>query len=69
MVDGLGRPIVDERICVGCGICEWVCPVEPLGAIRVDSSGDKRHLTRAEQRELRALAEEQPAGDSPYPGL
>lgn len=69
VIDGLGRPVVDERICVGCGMCEWVCPVEPLGAIRVDSSGDKRHLTRAEQQSLRALAEEQSDVSSPYPNL
>jgi ferredoxin-type protein NapF len=69
LIDGLGRPVVDERICVGCGICEWVCPVEPLGAIPVDSSGDKRHFTRAEQQQLRAEAEERPASESPYPGL
>lgn len=23
------RPVVDERRCVGCGICENVCPVDP----------------------------------------
>ena len=23
------RPVVDEKKCVGCGICENVCPVEP----------------------------------------
>lgn len=30
------RPIVDDKKCVGCGICENVCPVEP-SAIEVRS--------------------------------
>jgi len=63
---GRPRPVVDERICVGCGICEWVCPVEPLGAIRVNSSGDKRHLRREEQKLLRDRAEQERQEGSPY---
>jgi ferredoxin-type protein NapF len=81
---GVKRPVVNERICVGCGICEYVCPVEPLGAIRVNSSGDRRHLGREEQKLLRKRAgqEQAPAertegagGEgpaqrgSPYPGI
>jgi len=27
------RPVVDEERCVGCGICENVCPVEPAAII------------------------------------
>jgi polyferredoxin len=70
VADGVSRPVVHEPICTGCGICEWVCPVEPRGAIRVNSSGDKRHLTRNEQRAIREQADEgtlEP--ESPYPGL
>ncbi|GAB4416805.1 MAG: hypothetical protein OHK0032_12830 [Thermodesulfovibrionales bacterium] len=29
------RPVVDEKKCVGCGICENVCPVEPAAIIVV----------------------------------
>lgn len=49
-VDGVRRPFVEEHRCVGCGICENVCPIQPLAAIRVFSFGDKRHLSREEQR-------------------
>jgi len=70
----IGRPVVNPEICVGCGQCEWVCPVEPRGAIRVTSAGDRRHLPRAEQRAHREAAEtataaptEGSGGESPYP--
>jgi polyferredoxin len=76
---GTRRPMVNERICVGCGQCEWVCPVEPTGAIRVYSSGDKRHLSRAARKAFResaqsgqaaasgAEAQQEGAAGSPYP--
>ena len=51
-VDGVIRPFVNTNKCVGCGICESACPIQPQAAIRVHSFGDKRHLTREEQKEL-----------------
>ncbi len=60
VLDGLPRPVVDDRVCVGCGQCEYVCPVEPRAAIRVSASGDKRHLSREEQRALREAAPPRP---------
>jgi ferredoxin len=53
---GTGRPMVDPLKCVGCGQCEWVCPVEPRGAVLVNSSGDRRHLSRSARRALRESA-------------
>lgn len=49
-VDGVRRPFIDEHKCVGCGICENACPIQPLAAIRVFSFGDRRHLTREQQK-------------------
>jgi len=49
-VEGVNRPFVDEKKCVGCGICEAKCPVQPVAAIRVYSIGDKRYMTREEQK-------------------
>jgi ferredoxin len=71
MLDDIGRPVVDDRICVGCGQCEAVCPVEPRGAIRVSSAGDRRHLRRGEQLALRDAAPDEAEGEGglPYPEL
>lgn len=52
--DGKLLPLVDMGICVGCGNCENKCPVQPHAAIRVASTGDKRTMTREQQRDLRA---------------
>jgi polyferredoxin len=46
-----GMPHVDQARCVGCGICEYNCPVGgPDAAIRVTRDGDKRHMSREEQK-------------------
>ncbi|MBQ9356756.1 MAG: 4Fe-4S binding protein [Prevotella sp.] len=29
-------PAVNETVCIGCGACEYVCPVRPLSAIHVE---------------------------------
>lgn len=39
---GVRVPLVDQRLCVGCGICESRCPVAGASAIRVRSSGEER---------------------------
>lgn len=44
--DGSGqlRPLVNTGICVGCGLCEYNCPVGPPSAIRIYRRGN-RHGT------------------------
>ena len=34
-------PVVDEAKCIGCGACEYVCPVRPISAIYVE--GHQQH--------------------------
>ncbi len=48
-MDSKLRPVVDEKKCVGCGICENVCPVEPAAItvrVRVNEpdTSDRRAL-------------------------
>jgi ferredoxin len=31
----LKRPVVDRDACIGCGMCEYKCPVEGESAIRI----------------------------------
>ena len=72
----VGRPIVDPEICVGCGQCEFVCPVEPRAAILITGGGDRRELSREDQRARREAAgpltpssQQEPSSQSPYPGV
>jgi len=37
-------PYMDLKTCVGCGICEYKCPVKGLPAIRVMSAGESRSM-------------------------
>ncbi|OHB83453.1 MAG: hypothetical protein A2V98_05710 [Planctomycetes bacterium RBG_16_64_12] len=37
------RPHVDPDLCIGCGICENVCPFKDLPAIRVASANEARN--------------------------
>jgi formate hydrogenlyase subunit 6/NADH:ubiquinone oxidoreductase subunit I len=39
--NGLTIPLVNADICVGCGGCEFICPVRPNRAIYVE--GNKVH--------------------------
>lgn len=40
--DGLTIPKINPDICVGCGGCEYVCPVRPFRAIHIE--GNPVHL-------------------------
>jgi polyferredoxin len=36
-------PVVETELCIGCGICEYKCPVTDLAGIRVTSIGESRN--------------------------
>lgn len=36
------QPVVDPELCIGCGICEFKCPLKDTPAIRVTSAGETR---------------------------
>jgi len=54
----VGKPIVNEKICVGCGVCENRCPIEGSAAIQVYTIGEERKRTGSyitdEKKQLRA---------------
>ena len=37
------QPHVDPELCIGCGICEHVCPFKDQPAIRVTSANEDRN--------------------------
>lgn len=45
-VDSKNRPVVNEDLCMGCGLCEQSCPVEGKSAINVSNRGEKRYSLR-----------------------
>jgi ferredoxin len=38
----LQRPHVDPSLCIGCGACEKVCPVQDQPAVYITSVGESR---------------------------
>ena len=51
----LRRPFVDPKLCIGCGICEYECPVTDERAIRVSAVGETRSRYVKEKEHNRAL--------------
>jgi ferredoxin len=39
------QPFIDPQHCVGCGACEYACPVQDRAAIYVTSIGESRSRT------------------------
>jgi len=37
-------PAINEGACIGCGACEYVCPVRPLSAIHVEGHETHKHI-------------------------
>ncbi len=70
--NGPDIPKVIEGICVGCGACEYMCPVTPK-AIYVEGSethgragNPRRHSERGQRRGRQELPPPPPAGDFPF---
>ncbi|MDR1121757.1 MAG: 4Fe-4S dicluster domain-containing protein [Dysgonamonadaceae bacterium] len=49
--DGLTLPSIDTSICVGCGGCEYICPVRPHTAIFVEGHAVQQQAKAFEEEE------------------
>lgn len=64
----LGRPLVNESACVGCGLCEARCPVEGPAAIQVFSMAAERKRTgwyKTPEKARRRAGGDEPQEDVP----
>ena len=55
--DGLTIPFINADICVGCGACEYICPVRPQRAIHVEGNEIHREakaftVEKGEEKEI-----------------
>ncbi len=56
-------PEIDEKICVGCGACENVCPAQPFKAIYVEGNAVHMKADKPEIKKLKPAA----AGGKAFP--
>ena len=61
--DNLRLPEVTRDLCIGCGACEYACPVQSEKAVIV--AGHRRHGRARKPVETKAAAPT-PAGDFPF---
>ena len=61
--DNLRLPVLDQNLCIGCGACEYACPVKPVKAILV--TGRQTHARAQKLVEKKATAPN-PVGDFPF---
>lgn len=50
--DSLRIPQVTANICIGCGGCEYICPVRPERAIRVIADKEQKHADKPEYEKV-----------------
>jgi len=60
--DSLTIPETDNSLCVGCGACEYACPVVPYKAIYVDGNAIHQAAEKPKQEKL-----EEPSMEEDFP--
>jgi ferredoxin len=53
--DGLRLPHVTPELCVGCGGCEYICPVRPVRAINVVANEVHQMSRKPEEEEMEQI--------------
>jgi ferredoxin len=71
-VGGLPRPVTDSTLCIGCGACETVCPVEGKKAIHVEGLKvqDRARFLQArpgDRAEIQGSTARPPEGKNGFP--
>jgi ferredoxin len=61
--DNLRLPVLNQSLCVGCGACEYACPVKPTKAIKVTGRSVHAHAEKLVEKKATAP---NPAGDFPF---
>ena len=52
-------PKVNENFCIGCGACQYICPIQPVKAIVVEGVANQQRVEESKQeKEIRLSAEE-----------
>ena len=53
--NGLRIPVIDQDLCVGCGACEYICPVRPYRAIYVTGNPVHKRAHLPEKKEQKKI--------------
>ena len=52
-------PKVNENFCIGCGACQYICPIQPVKAIVVEGVANQQRVEESKlEKEIRLSAEE-----------
>ncbi|MBL6990913.1 MAG: 4Fe-4S dicluster domain-containing protein [Bacteriovoracaceae bacterium] len=63
---GRFRPVIDEDVCIGCGHCQHVCPVEPVRSITITPLDTHKVAYAPKKKDKKAKVEQDVDNDFPF---